>query len=335
MGSRISSCVLVLLLICMLGSAFAEAGHQRPRIESIEVLGGHQDILIYVLDGGNDEIIVLDTKGNLIRRISIAMEDGSNSNSYALSGLCVISNRAGIRNISPEGKVNPSIPSLGDYTDRIMAVDPTGKFYYPNKEQNKVEIYHLPISINVTYDLAMKITKEEWQKMAEAQQVRPGHPQAVIDGNVTGPAHLGRPHRVDAPNREYVWVLDQSYKYKVFKWEGKDDRMNFVREIKAPDKGNRSFTDVTGVRCERDNTEITYIACRQTKTILKFDEHISLVKSIPAGCKPCGLAVDNNGLLYVADDFRGGPDGKQPEIRVLNQSGKLLRTIKIPLEPIQ
>ena len=339
MHMKVRGFIFIFLMVLLIsGTIFAvnigAVQRQPPRIRGIAVTNQR----INILDNANNEVIQLDHKGKLIRRISIALGDGSDSNSYALVAsskglLYVVSNRAGIRVITWNGRIHPYIPSLGEYTDRIMAVDSVGRFYYPDKEQNKVNIYNLPMLINIASETKSVIASpEEVERMDhELEENGPGvvniqkdHPSIMIDGNVTGPAHLGHPHKVCVPDYEHVWVLDQSYKFKVFRWEQKDCYLRFVREIKAPDKKNRSFTDVVGIESDGD---YTYVACGETKSILKYDDHSGkLKKIIPLGRWPSGFDLDDEGRMYVGDDLGEG----QSVIRVLSPSGKLLNTIKIP-----
>ncbi|MCX6374652.1 MAG: hypothetical protein NTU88_01185, partial [Armatimonadetes bacterium] len=305
------SCCVIAVLLCTIGvmmmpipsgaQASGERAEPEPWISDIAV---NPDGSLFVLDTGRDIVFLVSSEGKVVRQHPIGMEDGSGSQSCRIiraskspGCLYVVSNRAGIRNLAEDGKLTPIRPSRGAYTDRVPSVDSSGVFYFPDKENNRIAVY------GCAMDKPGSDTGEQSGNTMVLADGTPDLPCKVIDGNAEGAAHLGHPHRVDVDGLGNIWVLDQSYVYKVFDATG-----IFIRAVKAPDAKNRSFTYVTDL--ESDPLGYTYIGCQETKLVLKYDKAGKLVKSIQTGWRRVdAMGIGSDGLIYVGSEEHNEQEG--------------------------
>lgn len=242
MNARIWGWMIVLSVFAL--SLGRSAERERPWLEDIEVDAQGN---LFVLDNGNDEVLKLDKEGKLVWRAPLALENGGKSNSYRLrlaqrppDYLYVLSTRAGVRDISPGGKVTSVFPPPTSQADGIHGVDAMGRVYYLDRKLHQVKRYR-----EATTAVAEPKPKDESNaahppanepKLSDGS---PDLPTLVIDGKVEGPGHFGDPYNVIVDGLGNIWILDQSYVFRVFDSSGR-----FLREVKAPDPNNRSFTYV-------------------------------------------------------------------------------------------
>jgi DNA-binding beta-propeller fold protein YncE len=322
-------CVLpALVLLALLGASASIAGSttavpnstaQDARSRLVDIAVDNAGA-IYVLDNGRDEVLKLDRGGGLLWRVSLQMRDGTNSNSYKLAlnqakdMAYVISNQADLRGVTADGKLLVLSSALGAYTDRIMGIDATGKLYYPNREKNRVEVYLIP-----------PFSPEDFRPDLGGIFTNTTRFTPFIDGNVSGPAHLGRPHRVEvSPTGSRVWVLCQDYAFRIFDQEGE-----FVALVRAPDKQNRSFTSVDTEFTENDTI---YIRSFEGRCILVYDANGRLLRLVPLTGYPNAFGLDRDGNFYLGRQTHWHGMKAQPDwaIDVLDHNGTLLRTINGP-----
>jgi hypothetical protein len=322
------------LCALVLGIGHGAIAREGVRISSIEVVGGSQPV-IYVLDNANDELVVVDGNGALVRRIPLTLDDGKNSQAYGLiaaspklGDVFVIGNRPGVRIVAGDGTIQPYIASMGPFTDRIPGIDPNGVFYFPDREANKVKVYNVHAGAVPQAEAQTPDQKAVPVNNTEVLEFDTDKPERTLNGAVSGPAHMGRPGEVHAPSTAGAWVLDQTYAFTVFRWTPGNSRLEFTAKVKAPDKANRAFTEVTGIRCDGQGN--TYLACPQIKSILVYDKDFKLAKTIPTGFKAYGLAVGADGRLYIGDDHRNSLGDLTPEIKVLDRDGAQLQIIQMP-----
>lgn len=334
--------VLALALFCF-RAAFADSSSllQPSKQSWITDLAVDPAGAIYLLDNGRDELIKLDKDGKMIWRTPLSTAEIPNSNSYKLVASSrgpisyfILSNQAEIRGVDAGGQLQTLFPPVGEFTDRIMGMDGSGAIYFPNTEKHRVEKY-ARIMINVSSD---QLVNGGWKpKIVKITDPGPRFPanqqincSQVINGDVKGPARFARPNMViSSPAGDRIWILDQSYVFNVFDGAGK-----FLYEIKAPDEKNRSFTYVVDAEFDKDGN--AYLASNEAKAVLEFNRSGKLVKKIPAGNRPDGFALGSDGNIYIGDNYGYSPaDGtgrRFPAVKVLDQDGKLLRLLPVPLD---
>lgn len=298
-------------------AAFAHAQQESQQREIADIAINAQGS-IYVLDHARDEVLLLDKDGKLVKKGSLAGIDGAQSNSWQLVQLtspvvvaAISSNGLGVRDVTDPEAIRSIFPPVAAHTDRVLGMDGRGRVYYPNKEMNRVERYKVGDETpSVISDPGIGV-KDDVVVTCDL----------AIDGKVDGPAHFAGPHRVDVDGLGNIWILDQSYTENVFDSNGK-----FLRGIKAPDPKNRSFTYIVGM--ESDKAGNTYLACQETRSVLKYDKDGKLAKTINTKIWARAFGLDGDGKLYLADAFYQTPDYKRvPAIKVFDQSGNLVRVI--------
>lgn len=314
MKARIWGCTIILFAVVLLQCMAEEQPPARRNIADIAVNAQGN---IYVLDQARDEVLLLDKDGKLLKKGSLAGEGGVESNSWQLVQLtsplsvaAISSNGLGVRDVTDPEAIRNIFPPMQGHTDRVFGMDAQGRVYFPKRDKYRVERY----------------------KVGNEAPPDPGvHPKGeetvtcdlVIDGKVEGLAHFGDPYAVHVDGLGNIWILSHSYVFKVF-----DPQGTFLREIKAPDPKNRSFTYVVDLESDKDGN--TYLACQETRSVLKYEKDGNLAKTIKTGIWAKGFGLDAEGRLYIADpDYRGPDQVRMQAIRVLDQSGQLLRTITV------
>lgn len=326
MNARTWVCTIILFIA---GLAQGVAEQESLQIRDFRDIAVHADGSIYVLDNANDGVLKLDKEGRQVWWAPLAVDNGRKSNPYGLTlaqrapdFLYVISTVAGVRDISSDGKVGKVFPPPLSQTDGISSVDAMGQVYYLDRQHHLVKKYQG--TTGAVTEPAPEDKSNAGDSAADTPKFSdgtPDRPSLVIDGKVEGPAHFGDPYEVCVDGQGNIWVLGNNYIYKVFDSQGR-----FLREIKAPDAKNRSFTYVVGMESDAEGN--TYLACQETKIVLKYDKEGNLINDIKTGIWASAFGLDQEGRLYVADTRYRGPDGTHtPAIKVLDQSGNLLRTI--------
>lgn len=315
-------CLLVLLAGVVSADTVVSAEQTKFVRRDIRDIVVQQDGTVYALDRGRRQVLKLDPAGNLLWHAPITE---SKYDLYALVrasspwNILVVSNGEPLRDVSSDGKVTELFRWIGAYSDRICAVDQTGRMFVPNGRLNRVEIY---VEATKLTGLEAKPLDLPGLLLKENNAVaRVG----VIDGTAPGPTHLSGPHAVHV---DYIsgriWVLDNTYVFKVYDKSGA-----FLFNVKASDPKNRSFT---GIGCmEFDAAGNTYMASAEMHGMLKYDRNGRLVKKTILDGGPEGLGPDGS-YYAVLNNGEMMPDGKPTlaEIRVYSQDGKLLRAISIP-----
>jgi hypothetical protein len=134
------------MVLCALPAAAAETGELvRRDIRDIVVTS---DGTVYVLDGKRRQVIKFDKSGK--SQWSVAIETPGKRERFlstmALASkspwnLLVMAKGEPLRDVSADGKVTDLVDLATPYPDCITAVDGMGRFYIPNKDKSRVEIY--------------------------------------------------------------------------------------------------------------------------------------------------------------------------------------------------
>ena len=275
---------------------------------------------IYVMDHESNNVIRLDKDGNLIWRTPLTSPDGAKLDAWNMhlvdqpQKALVIGLLTGMWALTPDGKISLLVPPSRHYADTIAAASSNGLLYVLDTERNQVIVRSRKAT---TQTDSPSSQPDAANTVADPPQTTDAFTsKMVIDGNVQGPAHFGRPRKVRVnKSGTVIWILDQSFTFNVFDGSGK-----FIREITPPDKKHRSFTYVYGLAFDSDGN--AYVACTETHCILKYDQNGNLVRTIP-GIWGNAFAIGPDGGLYYADGYHG-------IVTKLDKNGRRLKEIRLP-----